>query len=89
MVDLIKERAKGLAEMICDETEYNGEIRLTEWILEALHAQDAESRKAQREACAEAASKEVMRESLEHPIIELDDLCQAVHAACMDAEVKG
>jgi hypothetical protein len=61
-------------------------------IIVALQAQDAESRKAQRHACAEAASITVRQTRLvagEYVSCEVaNELAQRTHAACMNAEVK-
>ena len=65
---------------------------LNEIIGAALQAQDAESEKRTRHACAEAASTTVMQTRLvagEYVSCEVaDELAQRTHAACMNTEVK-
>lgn len=91
MTDSIKERAKNLASDLLTAFKEGSQTPFYSMFLEALQAQDAESRKLQREACADAVA-ETVRELCASECLcsdnELSELRCAAHAACMNVEVK-
>jgi hypothetical protein len=90
----IEERAYKLALDVLDAEAITPRfyVKCEQVILEALQAQDAETEKRTRHACAEAASITVRQTRLvagEYVSCEVADaLARHVHAACMNAEVK-
>jgi hypothetical protein len=89
-MDKIEERARLTATkvLLCDNwigPAVGRQGWITQLIREALRAQDAESRKAQREACARAAMDAVSMCSEDDTAL---GRATKVYVACMDAEVK-
>jgi hypothetical protein len=89
---MIEERAREYADFICERFGVAQTIRMKDIVREALILQDAESRKAQRHACAEAASITVRQTRLvagEYVSCEVaDELARRIHTACINVEVK-
>jgi hypothetical protein len=84
-----EERAKELMTKLITtiyESRPLDERALNEAVLEALRAQDAETERRTRHACAEAVQDAILVH--DHPAHRAANYAGIAHTACMNAEVK-